>query len=509
MNEGGASEGGAQEAGAAGAQDAGAAGTAELGPGGGAGADGTAGEAGAAPLSPGCKLSSPPGSACQSKDGPGVCCDGACLFGQCCETKDCAQLGAGFVCTVNQCENVAATLSGLLSELPCTGPADETHCATQKSATVAATLGGTAGVTYDVELRFRGVVEQKSYLGGCRDGGNWQSEGQDNGDAYNIFRLSVSSPAQTFFLNVGEFNANTIAIDYDKKLRIDAGATVTLYADAKDGAESKNLASDGSPVFVNGTTVLQPYNGQFIQMSVLSVAPDPYFSAASADGASAGTALSFDGGQVVTVPATEQMQSDNVTTEAWFYASNSSENYRALFGKAYQGESVDSYVIWLGSGALNAGINLESEAGAASIAFNAAKEWHHVAASYDYRAELETLYLDGIAVACVTMRAQIKYDNHPLELGGDIDGEMLSGFWNGQLDELRLFASVRTPDQIWGDMHTHQLGPTTGLIGEWTFNEGSGQIAADSSGNGLNAVLGSTNADEDADPAWVPSTAPH
>ncbi len=58
-------------------------------------------------------------------------------------------------------------------------------------------------------------------------------------------------------------------------------------------------------------------------------------------------------------------------------------------------------------------------------------------------------------------------------------------------------------------MHTHALGPTTGLVGEWTFDEGTGQTTADHSGTGNTATLGATSAAEGSDPSWVLSTVPH
>ena len=45
--------------------------------------------------------------------------------------------------------------------------------------------------------------------------------------------------------------------------------------------------------------------------------------------------------------------------------------------------------------------------------------------------------------------------------------------------------------------------------GEWTFDEGTGQSTADSSGTGNAGQLGATTGVEASDPTWVPSTAPH
>ena len=79
----------------------------------------------------------------------------------------------------------------------------------------------------------------------------------------------------------------------------------------------------------------------------------------------------------------------------------------------------------------------------------------------------------------------------------------IDGFWAGPIDEVRVFSTVRTPAQVWADMHTHRLGPTAGLVGEWTFDEGSGQTSADSSGLGHTATLGTSAGDTVRDPAWV------
>jgi hypothetical protein len=51
--------------------------------------------------------------------------------------------------------------------------------------------------------------------------------------------------------------------------------------------------------------------------------------------------------------------------------------------------------------------------------------------------------------------------------------------------------------------NTRKLGPTPGLVAEWTFDEGTGQTAADSSGLGNGATLGNAPGVDPADPAWA------
>lgn len=45
-------------------------------------------------------------------------------------------------------------------------------------------------------------------------------------------------------------------------------------------------------------------------------------------------------------------------------------------------------------------------------------------------------------------------------------------------------------------------------MGYWRFDEGSGQVAADATGHGLNGRLGDTAGADAWDPAWITSAAP-
>jgi hypothetical protein len=401
-----------------------------------------------------------------------------------------------------------------LWKLPCTSYVSGPACATT-SATQSTQLAGAAGVTYDVTLRFRGIVEQKTYTGGCGDGTTttWLQSGADNGDSFNVYKLAISSPPQTYFLNAGTSSINHVfGIDFQQTVRIDAGATVTLTADAKDGQEIINVGADGTtPVMVAGVSVAQPYDGQFIQMDVVNVAADPVTSSTTIGG-SAGGALAFDGskGQMLTAADSTSLRPATFTFESWFTFSGAVGAYAALGCKTYGTGSGDSICLWFESGALHGGINATSPAGVTLAPWTpVANEWHHAALVFDAAASRTTMYLDGVAAGCVQQAGPVVYDDHAFVVGADIEYGTPNGFWSGAVDETRLFSTARTPAQIWADMHTRALGATTGLVAEWTYDEGTGQTTADKSGAGNAATLGATNAVETADPSWVSSTAPH
>jgi hypothetical protein len=172
----------------------------------------------------------------------------------------------------------AGALADLSWVLPCTVDVDSVSCADINPAPTSATLSGATGLAYDVTLRFSGVVEQKSYLGGSNDGAFWQVGGTPASDGFNWYRLDVSSPAQTYYVNRGVSSINRcFVIDYTKTLRVDAGATVTAVVNDIGGHEIKNVDGNGKPLVapVAPAGVTQPFNGQFVTIQVISVLPAP------------------------------------------------------------------------------------------------------------------------------------------------------------------------------------------------------------------------------------------
>jgi hypothetical protein len=146
------------------------------------------------------------------------------------------------------CVAVAASLSGLRWELPCASDPGAGVACNVSDATKMATLTGQVGKTYFVTLRFRGVLEQKTYTGGTVDG-YWVVGGAPAGDTYNVYQLKISSPDETFYLNDGtSMITQCWPLDYTKTIDMDANALVTLAAQAIDGQEIKNIDQGGTPI---------------------------------------------------------------------------------------------------------------------------------------------------------------------------------------------------------------------------------------------------------------------
>ncbi len=200
---------------------------------------------------------------------------------------------AGSVLSNGQCVNVAGTLAGLRWELPCTdteSPICQTEVDGGDVQVVSTTLGGAPGQAYAVTLHFRGVVEMKTYAGGeagapqtagaegLANAQFFVSGGADNGDSANLYELQVSDPPSVYFLNSAvTYGGNVWWLDYSVTIPMKAGATITMTANAVDSREVANVNGvDGGPVLVPGVPPYpRGYDGQFIQMDVVSVVATP------------------------------------------------------------------------------------------------------------------------------------------------------------------------------------------------------------------------------------------
>jgi hypothetical protein len=198
---------------------------------------------------------------------------------------------AGSICAKGNCQNVVGSLEGLRWSLPCTDVPSGNNCSATNPAPQMTTVQGTAGVTYNVSLRFRGVVEEKTYSGvpdsgaGLAVGTNasfFVVGGTPGGDGYNIYTLTIQGPdANTLplnaYLNSGASGLSPCwPIDYTVKLPMEAGSTISLTASTVDGQERANEDSNGNPILIPGIPPYpSAYDGQFVQMDVVSVVPAP------------------------------------------------------------------------------------------------------------------------------------------------------------------------------------------------------------------------------------------
>lgn len=102
----------------------------------------------------------------------------------------------------------------------------------------AVVIGGVEGTTYTVRVRVKGTVETRNYTGGSVGdpllpyfyiGGAIVPE-----NTRNIYKLEISDPPQTYYLNHDTDPVEVVDLDYVVLVQMAAGATVTLSYDSID-----------------------------------------------------------------------------------------------------------------------------------------------------------------------------------------------------------------------------------------------------------------------------------
>lgn len=134
--------------------------------------------------------------------------------------------------------------------------------------------------------------------------------------------------------------------------------------------------------------------------------------------------------------------------------------------------------------------------------------WNHVAGTWD--GNTLRIFVNGIEVAQKPwINNSVTGSTYPVTIGTDQNLNPLR-FFNGRMDEVRIWNVARTEQEIRDNMYKELTNPhlENYLVAYYRFNEGSGQTSADLSLNSNTAVLGSTLGVEPSDPAWVVSTAP-
>jgi len=128
--------------------------------------------------------------------------------------------------------------------------------------------------------------------------------------------------------------------------------------------------------------------------------------------------------------------------------------------------------------------------------------WQHVAATFE-NGEAR-LYINGVLDAVQPGMQIPQVSATPLSLGRE---NALNGFkgkyYNGLMDEVRVWDSARTAKQIQNNMNKKVSPKAKGLVAYWRMDEGTGDVAADLSSNGHDMQLGNAAGADAGDPVWV------
>ncbi len=123
-------------------------------------------------------------------------------------------------------------------------------------------------------------------------------------------------------------------------------------------------------------------------------------------------------------------------------------------------------------------------------------QWHHLAVTYN--GTFAELFVDSVSLGSE------KTDIHPvttsgiLKIGDDDDNDY---HLKGKIDDVRIYNTALTAEEIASHYYEHSW--KLNLTAHWKFDEGSGQIAGDDSGNSHDGTLGDSSGVDEHDPSWV------
>jgi len=128
--------------------------------------------------------------------------------------------------------------------------------------------------------------------------------------------------------------------------------------------------------------------------------------------------------------------------------------------------------------------------------------WYHLAGTYD--GKTVNLYVNGVLMESYQREGKtISTSSNSLRIG--IVGGGFGEFFNGTIDEARVWNFGRSQKEISSTMNAKLSGNEPGLTGCWSFDEETGQTVFDSTTNGNDGLLGSTDQADDNDPSRITS----
>jgi hypothetical protein len=209
-------------------------------------------------------------------------------------------------------------------------------------------------------------------------------------------------------------------------------------------------------------------------------------------------ALSFDGvDDYVDISTTPAIGNSSVTVEVWLKpASFGDWDYVFTYGKTGDNPLISFILNSTGKivGYVEAdGTNqVSSSSDGSSLTLN---EWNHVAIVLDRTNNTLTRYLNGEqsgtqnSTSILGTATISSLDN---VLIASADNKKAGEYFNGELDELRIWTTARTQAQIQAEMTT-EIVSNENLIGRWGFGEGSDITTTDTAGSSIvGSIMGAS-----------------
>jgi hypothetical protein len=185
--------------------------------------------------------------------------------------------------------------------------------------------------------------------------------------------------------------------------------------------------------------------------------------------------LDLDGANdYVELPNETQYDFTNqMTVEAWIKVDQFNKNWQAIVTK---GDNSWRLHRNNNTNFINFAINTSAGGSGVTSTTNVNDgQWHHLAGVYT-GTQLR-LYVDGVLEAQTNIALNINNSDHPVRIGEN--AQATNRYFDGKIDEVRIWNLARTQKQIRESMHLVLRGNESGLVSYHQFNEGAGTTTYD------------------------------
>jgi len=185
-----------------------------------------------------------------------------------------------------------------------------------------------------------------------------------------------------------------------------------------------------------------------------------------------GNGVSLDGsGDYVLLSRGPALDVQSFTVEAWIKPVNTSGN-PAIFMRGDSGGGNELFFGLLNNTTIDTVLDGTENTFAGAVNFIDGA-WHHVALTYDSSAGQLKAYVDGSQYgSTVSILKTLDFGGSDALIGADFDcfNGCLGNYFNGMIDDLRLWNVVRSAADITGNKNAELSGSPAGLAGYWKFN---------------------------------------
>ena len=201
--------------------------------------------------------------------------------------------------------------------------------------------------------------------------------------------------------------------------------------------------------------------------------------------------LDFDGtNDYLTVPDNNALDlTTNYTLEAWVKA----DGFNWLGGiiSKYNSNGSNGYVLRSNQVSPYTGLGFDGQETANGVLQLGV--WHHIAAVKEGNSR--KLYVDGTEVALTSGYSHtVSANSDPVIIGKDFLYETNSRYWNGKIDEIRIWNIAKTQAQVQALKDNELVGNESGLVLYYNFNQGT----AGGNNSSILSVLDGTSAARNA-----------